>query len=359
MMTRLTITLLTVLTVVFAGLYLYEQQRLKGLAGECATLCTQIDDARARAAALTATTEVLRTHLQTLAVVHDAATNRVETLIDAARQAEAMLASNQAERAAETVPATATATATHEDKGGVGKQFRESLAALMEQPDMKDTIRAQTKMALIEPVYGGLFKALNLSSEDTDALRELIADRHLAAVGPAMKMMQGELSPEDEKALQTEIEKEQATIDTMIKELLGEDRFAQYERYADTEQERILLSQFNQQAASSGAALSAAQEQALIDAMVAVRDHERKAGAWVDPQTTRPRDFNNEMVRKVMAQEQRVNAVVLDKARTLMSDEQFEQFQTFQESQLRMREAQMNMAMKMFQQPEENRKRGR
>jgi hypothetical protein len=359
MMTRLTITLLTVLTVVFAGLYLYEQQRLKGLAGECAALRTHVDAAQLQVAALTATTEVLRTHLQTLSAAHDAAINRAESLKDAVRTTEAMLASNQAERAAETVSATTTVAAPQESKGSIGKQFRESLAALMEQPDMKDTIRAQTKMALVEPIYGGLFKALNLSQEDADALRELITDRHLAAVAPAMKLMQGELSPEDEKALQAEVEKEQSTIDTMIRELLGEDRFAQYERYADTEQERILLSQFNQQAASSGAALSAAQEQALIDAMAALRDRERKAGTWVDLQTTQPRKFNNVMVRKIMDQEQRINAALLDKARTLMSDEQFERFQTFQESQLRMREAQMNMAMKMFQQSEENEQDGR
>lgn len=349
MMTRFTTTMLTVLAVLFAALFLYQQQKATALQHKLDALQSLTISAKDTSQTITINTTALQQQVQTLQVAHDAATNRAAVLAQAVQQLETATASNQvvaaAAAAAERTPVAQPAAAKKSDDSAKG--FAQSLALLMKDPAMKDTLRAQTKMAL-EPMYAGLIQDLGLQNEDADALRELLVERQMGAVGLSAQLMDGSLSAQQEKEVMAQIEKEQAQVDGMIKNMLGDENYARYKDYQKTEQERMILSQFRQQLSGSDAALDRATEDKLVNAMGSAREEVRKSGDYFDAQKSRPSEYTSDAVTKYLQQEERIAARTLDQARTFMSPQQFEKYQAFQETQLQMRAAQMKMAQRMF-----------
>ena len=56
------------------------------------------------------------------------------------------------------------------------------MAQMMKSPQMKEMMRAQQKVS-IDGMYGSLSKYLNLSTNDMDALKELLLQRQMAIDG--------------------------------------------------------------------------------------------------------------------------------------------------------------------------------
>jgi hypothetical protein len=83
---------------------------------------------------------------------------------------------------------------------------------------------------------------------------------------------------------------EQKSFDAQVKELLGDARYAQYKDYQQTVSERMQLSQFNQQTADSGCALTEQQTEQLLGFM---REAKQNVTAWPSapggrPESSRP-----------------------------------------------------------------------
>ncbi|MFN3409082.1 MAG: hypothetical protein ACK45B_08830, partial [Limisphaerales bacterium] len=84
-------------------------------------------------------------------------------------------AQNAAAAARTAGPATTDAPATpaeKEKKGGLGEFF----AKLMDSPEMKKMISNQQR-AVVEAMYGPLFKELNLTPDQEAAFKQLLADQ--------------------------------------------------------------------------------------------------------------------------------------------------------------------------------------
>jgi hypothetical protein len=346
MLTRFTTTLMTILTVLFAVLFLYQQQKATALQRK---LDEQQQVARIATQAITLTNSLLQLQVQTLQTTRDDATKRVAALTEAVQHLEAA-ASNAATTAAAAPAAAATAAPAKKEENSA-KGFAQSLASMMKDPAMKDTLRTQMKMAL-EPMYGGLLQDLGLKGEDADAFRELLVERQMAAVNLGAQLMDGSLSEEEQKKVMAQIEKDQAQVDDMIKNMLGEENYARYKDYQKAEQERMLISQYRQQLSGSGVTLDRATENKLVAAMSAARDEERKSSSYFDAQKAQPSQFDGAAVTKYMQQEKNIADRTLDVARGFMTPDEFEQFRAFQENQLQMREAQMKMAQRMFEKPQ-------
>jgi len=344
-MTRFTMTMLTVLAVLFAALFLYQQQKATALQRKLDELQSLTVSAKDTTQTITINNTALQQQVQTLQVAHDAATNRAAVLAQAVQQLETTSVSNQVVAAAVAARTPAAQPAKKADDSAKG--FAQSLATLMKDPAMKDTLRTQMKMAL-EPMYAGLIQDLGLQNEDADAFRELLVERQMGAVALSAQLMEGSMSAQQEKDVMAQIEKEQAQVDTMIKSMLGDDNYARYKDYQKTEQERMALSQFRQQLSGTDVTLDRATEDKLVSAMGSAREELRKSGDYFDAQKSRPSQYTSDAVAKYQQQEERVSASTLEKARAFMSPKQFEKFQAFQETQLQMRAAQMKMAQRMF-----------
>src|SRR5207244_2913034 len=72
----------------------------------------------------------------------------------------------------------------------VATNFLSGLAGMMKNPQMKEMIRAQQKMAM-EQMYGGFFKNLNRPANEVDALKDLLDARQMALMDAGMSAMSG------------------------------------------------------------------------------------------------------------------------------------------------------------------------
>ncbi len=240
------------------------------------------------------------------------------------------------------------AVATGEKKTGktAADKFSEGLSEMMESPEMRDTMRIQLESTLINPVFGNLFKELELSEEDSEAFRNLLADRLMVGVSSGMKMMSSD--KEERAALKEQIKQGEEEIDSMIQDLLGNDGYEKYKEYKDTMGERMACNQFNQQLGMSGLELTPDQNEKLVSAMYEERLAAAKSPDYFDAEKSDPGDFDDEAVQKSLRQQEQINKGTLDRAKKFLKADQYDKLDLFLLNLQRQREMQLKMAQQMF-----------
>jgi len=144
-----------------------------------------------------------------------------------------------------------------------------ALAEMMKNPQMKEMMRSQQKMA-IDGMYGSLNKYLNLSTNEMDALKELLLQRQMAMMDAGMSLMGGseadrKQAVEDAKTLKTDYDKK-------IQDLLGAQDYPAFQDYEKSAPDRMSVQMFKG-SLPADATLTDQQEENLIAAMA----EERKA----------------------------------------------------------------------------------
>lgn len=273
----------------------------------------------------------------------DAASNRVAELETQLAAAAAPPAPQGA--AAQTNVADAAAAAP--EKKTAGAQFTDSLATMMRNPEMKDAIREQLKVAL-DPIYGPLIRELNLSPEEAEAFRDLLVERQVAVMDMSMDLMKPGMDSEQRKELTGRIDEERNKVNDMIRELLGDGQYERYKAYQETEQERLSLSQFKQQLVMADTSIDRTQEDQLVQAMADERKDMAKDPAYLDLQKEPPSGFTQEIADRWAKQQAMYNERVLQRAAGILGKQQLDAFRTFQENQMRLQQMQMKMAVSMF-----------
>ncbi len=231
------------------------------------------------------------------------------------------------------------------------------LAALFKDPDMKQMIKAQQKTALgpmIDKMYGDVYKQLNLTPEQSAQLKDLLQKKMMTASELGISMLDGSLDASQRADLTKQLKTETDAADAQIKELLGENGYKDFKQYEGTLGDRLAVGQFRDQVAGTSAALSPALETQLIDAL----QQERASFKW----TTDPARYNSanpgdpdlaellteDRLNKLAEEQTRFNQQFLTRARTILSPEQFAEYEKFQENQTRMQISAMKLAAKMF-----------
>jgi hypothetical protein len=208
-------------------------------------------------------------------------------------------------------------------------------------------MREQQK-AMINLMYSGLFKELNLAPEEKDKLKMLLTDAQMRNIENA----QGLLSGDDKQGTAAEAQKQIADAkkqaDVEIKALLGGERFATYEDYQKNVSERMQLDQFKNQIAGENMPLRDDQAAQLMQIM----KEEKAAVPPVIPtdqtQVPKKEQFTAENLEKQVQWMEDYNRRVLGRAQSVLAPEQFKQYQTFQEQQASMQKLGLSMARQMF-----------
>ena len=203
-----------------------------------------------------------RNHIASLQGELAAESGRVESLEAAQKtaerqrrelmgQAEELAAQIQARQAVATnitapapteLPPLAEAKGPDEEKGGFGKM----LSKMMQDPDTRELIRTQQRM-MMEQMYAPLVKKLGLTPEETTKFKDLLADNMMNAAEKASAMFGGSGSSNRSEAISS-LTAQQKDFDAQVKAFLGDDRYGQYKEYEETMGERMMLTQFKQQA---------------------------------------------------------------------------------------------------------------
>jgi hypothetical protein len=217
------------------------------------------------------------------------------------------------------------------------------MAQMMKSPQMKEMMRAQQKVG-IDGMYGSLSKYLNLSTNEMDALKELLLQRQMALMDAGMSMMSG--SGTDPKQAAADSQAVKADYDKQIQELLGAQDYPVFQDYEKTAADRMSVQMFKG-SLPADSTLTDQQEENLVTAMA----EERKAlpsTSALNNQTPDPSKFTEQGIADTLKQMQDLQQRDTDRAAAILTPEQLDQFTKFQQQMNGMTAAGMKMAAQMF-----------
>lgn len=236
--------------------------------------------------------------------------------------------------AAGDAPASAEAKADKKDTGVLGK-----MAGMMQDPKMRDAMRAQQKFMLGQ-LYGPLFKKLQLTPEELDQFKEILVDKQMA--GLAM------LGPNDAKTKLATLLDARKQTELAMKELLDDDQYKLCQDYEATIGERTALNQINQAFTEQAMTLDDAQQEELITLMVEERGKlkiptpNEQQEAWANgiPSDT--------ALEKLFQQQETLNTQVYERSKEILSDAQRTALKSQQDNQLQMQKIGMQMFKRLM-----------
>ena len=242
----------------------------------------------------------------------------------------------------EPVVAVAPVSETPPTKATTNNPFA-GMAEMMKSPQMKEMMRAQQKVA-INGMYGSLSKYLNLSTNDMDALKELLLQRQMALMDAGMSMMGG--TGTDPKQAAADVQTVKADYDKKISDLLGAQDYPVFQDYEKTAADRMTVQMFKN-SLSPDAALTDQQEENLVTAMA----EERKAmpaTSALNNQTPDPSKFTEEGIADTLKQMDQLQQRNAERAASILTPTQLDQFTKFQQQMNSMAAVGMKMAAQMF-----------
>jgi hypothetical protein len=226
---------------------------------------------------------------------------------------------------------------------GLGNMF----SKMLKDPAMKEMVRSQQKI-MAQKMYGPLCRDLNLAPEQKDQLMGLLQEHQMAAVEQAGALFGSGES--DQTKISSALKDKEKELDTQVKSLLGEEKFAQYSAYKTTLGERMQLDQLRQQLEGGNAPLQDEQMQSLLQVMKEERDktppvipNKKGEGAANFAQM-----LTDETMEKQFQWQEDLNRRVLERAGQILTPQQLKEYTDFQTQQLTMQKAGMRMAREMF-----------
>jgi hypothetical protein len=299
------IVALTLSNLVFAGLLLRSGRENRRLQDTTQVLTATLSDAKQQQEAATATNAALATQTGALK----------------ARLAERQKPTKLASLETSAPPAAA-------EKGGDGKapDFMGKLAEMMENPEMKEAMRAQQKTVL-SMIYGALFKKLQLTPEQLDQLKTIQLDKQMAS----MTMMLGKGDKTAQMAALTEAQKQ---AEQAVKDLLGDEQYAVYQDYEATVGERMAISQLNQQLSEKNMALDDVQQEEFVTLMTEERVRLKVPSPLEQQAAWAGGTPSSETFEKLLQQQTELNQRVYARSREVLTEAQQVELKAFQDNQI-------------------------
>ncbi len=256
------------------------------------------------------------------------------------RVAAAPVAAAQSSGAAERKPEVKSFQA------GFGTNFMSALAGMMKNPYMKETMKAQQKLA-VDKMYSDLLKSLtNLTDEQKNQFHEMLVERQQFMAEAGITMMSG--TPEEKKKALDLMKDAKSGYEQVVNDLFGAETRDTFKQYEDRLPEHSSLAMFKS-ALPAADAMSAQQESDLIAALY----QERKAmpaDALMNKgnQPPDPNQFSEENVTKALQQMDQLQQRNLARAETILTPTQWEQFKQYQKQMANMQTMGLKMAAQMF-----------
>lgn len=268
------------------------------------------------------------------------------TLVNQLRASESSRASNAARLAAQTV---APHPSSDTNSGGLfgGKGVGDMLSKMMKDPAMKEMMRAQQKVVM-QKMYGPLLKDWNLPAEQKARFMDLLQEHQMSAIDQAGAFF-GEGEKDKAQAAQ-EIKEKEEQMSANLKELLGEERFAQYEDYKKSMGERMQLDEFRKQMEDGDSRLGDDQMRSLM--LVMREERERVPPVVTDNNgestTDLARLFTGDTLERQAQWQEDFNRRVLERAGQVLTPQQLKEFDEFQSQQINLQRVGLRMAREMF-----------
>lgn len=273
----------------------------------------------------------------------------------------------QAERKSNALQETLVKTSKFADEQSKQtKQLLQSLAAaktnganpfanMFKDPKMKEMIKSSQKAfigPMIDKQYAALFQQLNLTPDQSAALKDLLQKKMLAGADAGMNLMDGSLDAAQRADLAKQMKSQTDDYDAQIKQLLGDANYQQFQDYEKTTPDRMTVSQFSDQLAGGANPLSPDQQQQLVQMM----SDERNGFKWTTDYNNQNNAlngdyasmFSEDKITQFAKEKEQLDQQILARARQFLTAQQLDSFQQFQNSQRELQITGMKMAAQMF-----------
>ncbi len=333
-MKNLVITLLAITTIALGAWCLNQQNQIKSQSAQLAQTETQLAAEKAE----------LQTQSEAIEHAQFAAANeKILQQILAETEAGAAEQSKKAEHLEQSLAVAKT------------NSPMQAYAAIFKNPTMREMIKSQQK-AVIGPMldkqYGSLFQQLNLTPEQTAALKDLLEKKAFAGTDAGFSMLDNTLDAAQRADLAKQVKSQTDDIESQIKQFLGDANYQTFQTYEKTLPDRTTVSQFNEQLAGTATALNARQQDQLIQAMGDARSNFK----WTTDLNNKPgmangdfaSMFNEDNINRFAQDKERFDQQFLTQAQQILTAEQLAAFQGFQKAQRDLQIAGMKMAAQMF-----------
>lgn len=155
------------------------------------------------------------------------------------------------------------------ERGPGREERRENMRAVWNSPEAAK-VRAAGQRRMIDARYAGLFKSLNLTPDQLEKVKTLLAEKQNAARDVmSVAREQGLDFRGNRDEFQQLIQQAGADIDGNIAALIGQDKFAQYQNYEQTQRERAAVGMIEQSLSYTSEPLSQSQSEQLVSLLAA------------------------------------------------------------------------------------------
>jgi hypothetical protein len=206
-------------------------------------------------------------------------------------------------------------------------------AELLADPEIVELMLVQRKGEL-DGRYAALFKKLNLSPSETDALKTLLAEKHLARMETNAVARAEGIGGNDRETMQELVRESDAEVEARMRELLGNDRYTKLQEYESTSQQRARVQQLDQRLSYSQAPLLPYQSEAMVGIYTAAPPEPRQVG----------RNSTAGEAAAYFEQLQAYDAQIYTKAQSVLNSAQLEALRQMQNE--RMDRARLNALMR-------------
>ncbi|MDP2138782.1 MAG: hypothetical protein Q8J74_13110 [Candidatus Didemnitutus sp.] len=149
-------------------------------------------------------------------------------------------------------------------RGMAGRMF-----SLLDNPEAQRLLAIQQKGTL-DARYGALFRMLNLSPEQLDQFKDMLVEKRTSLTDVvAAARSQGMTGRENRDEIQALVQQTQAEVDAGIRALLGDNAFAQYQAFEQTQPQRAVVGQLEQRLSYSNTPLTPQQSEQLVQVLAA------------------------------------------------------------------------------------------
>jgi RNA polymerase sigma factor (sigma-70 family) len=227
------------------------------------------------------------------------------------------------------------------------------MVEMLKSPAGKEMMKASMRVEglAVARSYAKLFADLHLTPEQTASMKDLMINRTMASADMITAAMSGQADSAQLLAQAVQVKAEQAAIDGQIKQLLGDDNYAQYHAYGKTLSERMVVTQVADQLADSPRAVGADQEQQLFDAMVEERQNFKFTTDFSDPSKLKgdvASYYTEDNKQRYLQELEQLSQRYLARAQSILSPDQLAAFQSSLGSQQAKQAASVTVVSKLF-----------
>jgi hypothetical protein len=152
---------------------------------------------------------------------------------------------------------------------GRGRPGFAAMQQLLAKPEVQALINS-TEKAAVDARYAALFRALNLSPEQADKLKQLLIDRENVRQDVFAAARDQGIDPRtDREAFQKLLTDARNSVNENIKSLLGDQGYSQFTNYEQTMPQRNIVNALQQRLSATDVPLSASQSDQLVQILAA------------------------------------------------------------------------------------------